>query len=342
MGYANILTSLFSRLPETTTVTVVCACRNERSHIEALLASIAQQDRTDLALDAIIADGMSTDGTRAILDNFSRDQEWCRILDNPRSIVSTGLNAAIRLSSGEFIVRVDAHTVYQRDYVRRSIEALQSTGAQNAGGPQRSRATGYWQRAIHTGFHSAFASGGARFRDDNYRGEVDTVPYGCWRRDYLVSIGLFDEALVRNQDDELNMRIREAGGKVWQDPSIVSWYSPRESLGGLFRQYFQFGFWRVKVLRKHPHNASWRHFVPVTALTIFVVLAATLAPAALILLGAYVLVSMAASIRGASSDGWDLLPALPVTFAVYQLAYAVGFLAGFLYWFRRGDRPHTR
>jgi GT2 family glycosyltransferase len=331
-------------LAEKNYVTIVCACRNEQTHIAALLNSLARQDRTDLELDAIIADGLSTDGTRALLNAFAAEHPWCRVLHNPGRIVSTGLNAAIRMSSAEYIVRVDAHTVYEADYVRRSIEALKATGAQNTGGPQRSRAAGYWQRAIRAGFHSPFASGGARFRDDNYRGEVDTVPYGCWRRDYLLAIGLFDESLVRNQDDELNMRIRAAGGTIWQDPSIVSCYSPRSSLRGLFRQYFQFGFWRVAVLRKHPRNASWRQFVPATALAVLLALSALKSPAAAILVIAYTLFSAYASVTAASREGWDLLPALPITFAVYQIAYALGFYAGLLYWFSRvkRDRQNTR
>jgi succinoglycan biosynthesis protein ExoA len=319
-------------------VTALCACRNERAHIGALLDSLARQDRTKLSLDVIIADGMSTDGTRDILDAFAREQPWFRVIPNAGRIVSTGLNAAIKMSTAEYIVRLDAHTTYAPDYVRRSIEVIRETAAQNVGGPQRSRASGYWQRAIHAGFHSPFASGGAHFRDDHYCGEVDTVPYGCWRREYLLSIGLFDENLVRNQDDELNMRIRATGGKIHQDPTIVSTYSPRSSLSGLFRQYFQFGFWRVAVLRKHPRNASWRHFVPAAALATFVAVITLSRQTAILLLAAYALLSLYASLRAAKREGWDLLPALPVTFAVYQGAYAVGFFAGLLYWFTRNGR----
>jgi succinoglycan biosynthesis protein ExoA len=329
---------------EKQSVTVVIACRNENAHITALLDSLARLDRTDLTLDAIIADGGSTDGTRTVLDDFCRNNAWCRVIDNPRRIVSTGLNAAIRQAQGEFIVRMDAHTVYEPAYVVRLISSLQTTGASNVGGPQRSKASGFWQRAIHAGFHSAFASGGARFRDDNYCGPVDTLPYGCWRKACLLSLGLFDETLVRNQDDELNMRLRMAGGVVWQDSSIVSWYSPRTTLAGLFRQYSQFGFWRVKVLRKHPKAASPRHFVPAAALMAGALLVGSMAvsvtrgPAVLsatVLVALYLALSVYASVQAARREGWDLLPALPVTFAVYQGAYAAGFCCGLLYWWSR-------
>lgn len=313
-------------------VTIVAACRNEIAHIRAFLDSLARLDRTGLALDVIIADGMSTDGTRPVLDEFARESAWCRIIDNPAQIVSTGLNAAIRLSNAEFIVRMDAHTFYEPDYVIRSLAVLQSSSAANAGGPQRSRAHSYRQRAIHAGFHSPFASGGAHFRDDQYRGPVDTVPYGCWRRDFLLSIGLFDETLVRNQDDELNLRIRLAGGLVWQDPSIVSWYSPRSTLTGLFRQYCQFGFWRVAVLRRHPGHGSARHFVPAATLLAALCLLLFARPVLLVFAAIYLLFSLAASLRAAACDGWDLLPILPITFATYQFAYAMGFLSGLVYW----------
>jgi succinoglycan biosynthesis protein ExoA len=329
---------------EKQSVTVVIACRNEKAHIGTLLESLACLDRAQLTLEAIIADGGSTDGTRAVLDDFCRNNEWCSVIDNPRRIVSTGLNEAIRQARGEFIVRMDAHTFYEPAYVVRSISILQTTGASNVGGPQRSRASGFWQRAIHAGFHSPFASGGARFRDDNFREAVDTVPYGCWRKDSLLSLGLFDETLVRNQDDELNMRIRLAGGVVWQDPSIVSWYSPRTTLAGLFRQYLQFGFWRVKVLQKHSEAAPIRHFVPAAAILVGTLLVCLMAvdvtrgPAvvtAIALVSLYLVLSVYASVKAARREGWDLLPALPVTFAVYQGAYAAGFCCGLLYWWSR-------
>jgi succinoglycan biosynthesis protein ExoA len=342
MGVITILTSLLALH-----VSVVVACRNESSSIRELLDSLVRLERTNLVLDAVIADGMSTDGTRRLLDEFTRIYPWCTVIDNPGQIVSTGLNRAILLATGEFIVRMDAHTVYEPNYVVRCISVLRTSGANNVGGPQRSRARGYWPRAIHAGFHSPFATGGARFRDDKYSGPVDTVPYGCWRRDFLIAIGLFDETLVRNQDDELNVRIRLAGGIIWQDPSIVSRYSPRSTLSGLFRQYFQYGFWRVAVLRKHSGKGSLRHFVPGAAallglgpvLLIALGMERAAAAAVLIVLGfLYLVLSLNAALRSAGREGWDLLPALPITFTVYQSAYAAGFCVGLVYWGLRSGR----
>lgn len=325
-------------------ITIIAACRNEIAHIRAFLDSLTRLDRRNLTFDAIIADGMSTDGTRQVLHEFARANAWCAVIDNPAQIVSTGLNRAVRLARGDFIARMDAHTVYEPAYVAQSIAVLESTGAANAGGPQRSRAEGYWPRAIHAGFHSAFATGGAHFRHDNYRGPVDTVPYGCWRREYLLAIGLFDESLARNQDDELNLRIRLAGGIIWQDPSIVSWYSPRATLAAVFRQYFDYGFWRIAVLRKHPGQGRVRHFIPAAAAITGIGLLVFERPAFLWLAVFYFLLSLFASVRAVRREGWLLLPALPPTFAVYQSAYAAGFLSGLIYWTLLGQdrRSHRK
>jgi len=328
-------------------VSVVIACRNENPRILNLLENLRAIDWQSRSFEVLIADGMSTDGTRDILREFAQHNSWCSVVDNPEQIAATGLNRAIRQASGEYIIRMDAHTSYEPEYVGRSIEVLEGSGAWNAGGPQRSKAKGYIQRAIQAGYHSAFASGGARFRDDRYCGPADTVPYGCWRKRTLLDVGLFDEALVRNQDDELNLRLRLAGGGIWQDPSIVSWYTPRASLLGLFQQYSQFGFWRVAVLRKHPSTAAWRHYVPGAAGAGGLILLGLGALGALtgnhlLLTGSlwtlallamlYAALSLIASFQAAARYGWDLLPILPVTFALYQSGYATGFGLGLVYW----------
>jgi glycosyltransferase involved in cell wall biosynthesis len=334
-------------MTERDSISVVVACRNENPHIEKLLEDLRRIEWNNRTYEVLIADGMSTDGTRAILDEFAGRYPWCAVVDNPGRTASSGLNRAIRQARGEFVIRMDAHTSYEPDYVVRCIEVLEGSGAWNVGGPQRSKAEGYIQRAIQAGYHSAFASGGARFRDDRYYGPVETVPYGCWRRRILVQVGLFDETLVRNQDDELNLRLRLAGGGIWQDPSIVSWYRPRASLRGLFRQYVQFGFWRVAVLRKHPATAAPRQYVPAAAATGAILLGSlatlgallhtqVLRNGALAILGGlavlYLALSLFASFRAAARYGWDLLPLLPLTFALYQAGYGAGFLIGCVYW----------
>jgi len=315
-------------------VSVVAAVRRECAAIESFLDSVAAQDVAGVEWEVIVADGMSDDGTRGILDR--RAGEWPRltVIDNPRLIAATGLNAAIRQARGDVIVRMDAHTEYAPDYLRQCLAVLERTGAENVGGPAQTRANGSVQRAMAAAFHSPFASGGAKFHNPEYEGPVDTVPYGCWRRTTLEQVGLFDETLAHNQDDELNLRIIRSGGRVWQSPRIRSWYRPRGTLRALLAQQFRYGFWKVAVIRKHGRAGSWRPFAPAAAVFVGLCLAllAPFAEWALITLGvsagAWLIAGVVSSVAAARRHGWDLLPLLPPVFAIYQLAYGAGFLMG--------------
>jgi len=317
-------------------ISIMVPCRNEARAIGEALDSILAQDMAGFTWEILIADGMSSDGTRAILERYSRGEPRIRVIDNPQRTVPAGLNAAIKEARGEVILRMDAHTLYAPDYVRRSVETLRKTGAANVGGPARTRPEGYWGQAIAAAYHSPLACGGARFHDPDYEGWADTVPYGCWQKETLLEAGLFDEALVRNQDDELNLRLWRAGKRVWQSPAIVSWYRPRPSVGLLFRQYFQYGFWKVAVIRKHRQPASWRHLVPAAFVATLLLLPAVSWKLWLAMAACYLAVCAAGAAMAAGRHGWMLLPALPLVFPVYHLAYGCGFLAGL---FRAGPHP---
>jgi succinoglycan biosynthesis protein ExoA len=325
-------------------ISIVVACRNESGHIETFLDSLSAQDLSGFTWEAILADGISNDGTRELLEERCRRDERLRVIDNPGRIVSTGLNEAIRLARGEVVLRMDAHTVYASDYCRQCVETLRRTGAANVGGPARTRATGVISRAIAAAFHSPFSTGGAKFHDVTYEGPVDTVPFGCWRRSTLLEAGLFDTDLARNQDDELNLRLRLAGGRIWQSRRIVCWYSPRAKMSGLFWQYFQYGFWKVAVLRKHGHSGSWRHLAPSAFIAANVLLAVASAawPAAreawLGIGGIYAVTSAAASVHAARRHGCDTLPYLPIVFVTYHAGYGLGYLCG-IWRFARPGRP---
>jgi succinoglycan biosynthesis protein ExoA len=335
-------------------VSIVVPCRNEIRHIRAFLDSVFLQELDGIEMEVLIADGMSDDETKLVLSEFERKFVALRVIDNPEKIVSTGLNRAIREARGEIIIRMDVHTLYAPDYVRSCVEVLTETQADNVGGPALTRADGYMARAIAYAFHTPFASGGARFRDPRYEGPVDTVPYGCWLKSTLERIGLFDEKLVRSQDDELNVRLVSRGGIVWQSPRIVSWYRPRTSLSSLFWQYFQYGFWKVAVIRKHSRLASWRNPVPAACLLAGVALLFFAAIASLagsnfwknvflaewaILVGLYLVATLAFAFSVARREGWSFLLSLPIVFAAYHLSYALGFLLAIVYRPATGDRP---
>ncbi len=324
-------------------ISIISACRNESAHIRSFLDSLLSQDMADMQWEAVVADGMSTDDTRAILESYSRKHSNLRFIDNPGRIVSTGLNEAIRASTGEIILRMDAHTRYATDYCLRCVETLEQTGADNVGGPARTSAQGVLPQAIAAAYHSPFSTGGAKFHDPSYEGPVDTVTYGCWRRTTLERIGGFDETLVRNQDDELNLRLLRSGGSIWQNPRIMSWYSPRATLSGLFHQYFQYGFWKVAVIKKHGKPGSWRHLVPAGFALANGLLLASIAIAAmfsasklllpasilwLVMISLYASANLVASFAVGYQSGWKLLPYLPFVFLAYHLSYGSGFLAG--------------
>ncbi len=327
-------------------VSVVVACRNEIRHMRGFLDCLFCQELGPIELEILIADGRSADGTRRVLGEAAKKNAAIRLIDNPEKIAAAGLNRAIREARGEIIIRMDVHTIYAPDYVRACVEVLQETSADNVGGPARTFAEGYLAEAIAHAFHSKFASGGANFRDPRYEGSVNTVPYGCWRKSTLERFGMFDETLVRGQDDELNYRIVSSGGLVWQSPRIVSWYRPRTTLSSLFRQYFQNGFWKVAAVRKHGRPPSWRNLVPAACLFIAIALplCALIAEAGgslwwrnaflaalLALVAEYFTASFAAALKIARREGWKFLPFLPVVFATCHLSYGLGFLLALLH-----------
>ncbi len=245
-------------------ISVIVPCRNEAGYIDRFLESVYAQryDRSTYSLEVLVADGRSDDGTPALLDAWRRREPTLVVIDNPARIVSTGLNAAIRRASGTIIIRMDVHTTYEPDYISKCADTLLATGAACVGGPWRAIGNTPRQTAIADAFMSRIGSGGALSRNIDYSGEVDTVYLGAWRRETLIEAGGFDEVLVRNQDDELNLRLKTAGGLVWQNAAIRSYYVPRDSYGALFRQFSQYGYWKVPVIRKHRLPASPRQLAP--------------------------------------------------------------------------------
>lgn len=323
------------------TVSVIVPCRNERRHVEAFCASaLAQQLPEGWTLQLVLADGESDDGTRALLDALAAREPRLAVIDNPGRIVSTGLNRALAVATGEIIVRMDVHTEYAPDYVAQCIAALAATGADNVGGPWHAEpdADGdEMQHAVAAAFQSRWVAGGAASRRLDFDGRVDTVYLGAWPRATFDRFGGFDESLVRNQDDEHNLRITQGGGKVWQSSKIRSVYRPRASLGKVFRQYLQYGYWKPFVMKKHGQPASIRHLVPavfVAALAVCFVGTLVGLPAegwqSLVVLYALAVGAMSFAVR-AENPGLDndALLRVPAVIAAYHFGYGIGSLCGF-------------
>ena len=322
---------------KTPLVSVIVPCRNEREHIAVFLDSALAQHEPDGGFEVLIADGMSDDGTRDILERYAAADARVRIIDNPDRITPCALNRAIRAACGEIIACMGVHAQYARDYLAQCVRVMRETNADNVGGPTQALGNTYFQQAVALAFHAPFASGGAGWHTLDRAGEVDTLFPGCWRKTIFDRVGLFDEELVRNQDDEHNLRIVRAGGRIWQSPAIKCWYYPRTSLRALWRQYVQYGYWKVRVIQKHKVPASWRHLVPGAFVGGLLALAglSLLSPLAFGLfvgvLSLYALANLGASLLTCRARAaWKYLPVMPAIFAAYHVGYGYGFLRGLL------------
>ncbi len=309
-------------------VSVISCCRNEIATIDRFLRSLRAQITPHFSLQAVIADGCSTDGTRQRLEAFGVQHPWVQVIDNPQRIASTGLNAAIRHSTGTILVRMDAHTEYAPDYVRECVQTLRETGASAVGGPVRIRAESTWQQAFAAAVQSPLFSGGSTVYNLTLEGSVDSVPYGCWCRRTLEEAGCFDARMVRNQDDELSLRIRQAGGLIWQSPRICSYYYPRRSPVALAKQFFAYGYWKVYTMRKHRTVVRARHLAPAAAVSLLAVLATSglfsrSARRLLTVLMALYSAAILAAVR-------RLQPAALAIFPIAHAAYGAGTLAAIL------------
>jgi succinoglycan biosynthesis protein ExoA len=330
-------------------VSLVMPIRNEGRFIRESLSRLLEQDYPGDRVEILIADGMSTDGTRETVKEFQRADPRIRLIDNPGGIVSTGLNAALPQASGEIVIRVDGHCELDRSYVRRCVEHLRRPNLGAVGGPLTTVGQTPLASAIATAMSSRFGVGDSTFRvGTDTPVLVDTVAFPAYPRSILDQAGPFDEELVRNQDDEYSYRLREMGLGILLAPDVRAVYHSRSSLRSLWSQYFQYGYWKVRVMQKHPGQMRPRQFVPplfVSALAIgglaalvsgwgVVLLAAVLVP--------YALLNIAASFVCAARNTWGALPFLPLTFAVLHLSYGAGFLTGLAAFVHRWRDRTTR
>jgi len=246
-------------------VSVVIPARNCAAELPACLDAVSAQTYQG-PMEVIVATAPSTDDTEAVAqrrartaDSNARSARPIRVVSNPAGTTSSGLNLAISAAGGEIIVRVDAQARLPADYVERAAATLQRTGAANVGGAQRPVGQGDLSRVIAAALSSPFGGGPAAFRQRSDEGPVDTVYLGVFDAAALASVGGFDESLVRNQDYELNWRLREQGYVVWLDPSLVVEYQPRSTWAALARQYFEYGAWKRVVVSRHPRSMRLRH-----------------------------------------------------------------------------------
>ena len=249
-----------------TDVSIIVPCYNEQKTIYLLLEALHAQTYPHDQMEVVIADGMSSDGTRQQIDDFRQKHADLnvRVVDNPKKNIPSGLNCAIRAARGEIIVRLDAHSVPDPEYVARCVSALEEGLGDNVGGVWRIHPGGDgWQaRSIAVAAGHPLGVGDAYYRHTDKAQDVDTVPFGAFRRSLVEKIGAFDENLLTNEDYEFNARIRKSGGKVWLDPAIHSVYFSRPNLAELARQYWRYGYWKVRMLKRFPDTLRWRQALP--------------------------------------------------------------------------------
>jgi succinoglycan biosynthesis protein ExoA len=325
-------------------VSVIMPVRNEAAFIERSVGSVACQDYPHDRMEILIADGMSDDATREIVSSLQQRHPNVKLIDNPAKIVAAGLNAALRQAKGEIIVRIDGHCEVAPDYVRQCVWHLLHTQVDAVGGPIETIGDSLTARVIAVAMSSRFGVGGSAFRIPNSGTQfTDTVAFPAYTRSVLDRGGPFDEELVRNQDDEYNYRLRKLGVKILLASDIRSRYYSRATLAKLGSQYLQYGYWKVRVMQKHPRQMQPRQFVPplfVVALSAGLLLMPIFPMAGYataLIASLYAIAAIAASIHSARKSEWQLLPLLPIAFAILHLAYGLGFLIGLVKFCNRWD-----
>jgi succinoglycan biosynthesis protein ExoA len=247
-------------------VSVIVPCYNEEVRIKQLLEAIYGQSYPIHQVEVVIADGLSTDETRAVIDDFksSHPDLEIRVVDNTRRAIPSGLNRAIEAASGKYIVRLDAHSIPNYDYIQNCIRGLENGQGDNIGGIWKIQpgAATWIAKSIAIAAAHPIGAGDARYRIGGFAQEVDTVPFGAFKKDLIDHIGMFDESLLTNEDYEFNARLRQSGGRVWMDPSISSIYYARSTLRELAKQYWRYGYWKAQMLRRYPKTLRWRQILP--------------------------------------------------------------------------------
>ena len=255
-------------------VSVVMPVFNEEKYIDKCIESLLKQDYSKSNMEWIFVDGCSTDKTVSILNSYvERYPELIRVYNNPQKIVPYAMNIGISVSRGKYIVRLDAHAEYASDYISKCVYYLENTDADNVGGVAQTKANGFMGKAIAKMLSSKFGVGNSQFRTNGKSGYVDTVPFGAFKREVFKKYGGYDERLVRNQDNEMNFRIRKNGGKIYLSDEIHLSYYCRDSIKGIAQMARKNGMWNVITMKLCPGSMGLRHFIPLTFVLSVVLLA---------------------------------------------------------------------
>lgn len=318
-------------------VSIIIPCYNEEATISLLLEAILKQTYPRTALEVIIADGLSTDQTRAKISAFQQAHADLPVLivDNLKKTIPAALNTAIGAAKGEIMVRLDAHSVPYPDYVARCVEAISEGMGDNVGGVWEIQPgdSGWQARVIAAAVAHPLGVGDALYRYTTVASLVDTVPFGAFRKELIQMIGPFDETLLANEDYEFNVRVRQHGGRVWLNPAIRSIYFARAKFSALAKQYWRYGYWKYRMLRRYPQTLRWRQGLPplfVLSLLFLGLIGIWLSPLWWVLLAelaVYVLAVSTAAVHIAYTRKDFSIPfGVPLAIATMHLMWGSGFL----------------
>lgn len=321
---------------ETIKVSIIIPCYNEKKYIARCLDSIIANDFPKENLEILIYDGGSSDGTLRILDGYQKKYSFLKVRHNPKKIQAAAMNLGIKEAVGDIIARMDAHAVYEKDYIFTVEKLLDTYDVVNVGGPQTGIGENYLGRAIAVAVSSPFVAGNAVYRSVNNKEQfVDTVYLGAWRKKDLLEAGGFDESFAVNEDYELNYRLRARGGKILFSPEVKSQYFVRASFSKLIKQYFRYGFWKIKTLKKHPKSLVYRQLAaPLFVLALLFSAVMSLSGVLCFLwalIAAYLLAFLFLNLKTRDTGNIKYLPAVFILAFTMHLSWGLGFWRGIIY-----------
>lgn len=331
-------------------VSLIIPCRNEEGFLAQCLDSIIENSFPKRDLEVLVVDGMSNDGTSKIAQSYANTYSYIRFLKNPSLITPVALNIGIRASMGMYIIILGSHSKISPDFISLNVQIMQHYQVNCVGGVLKTipATNSIKSRAIASALSHPFGIGNSYFRIGTDKPRyVDTVPFGCYQRNTFDTFGLFDEELIRNQDDEFNYRIIKNGGKILLTPQIVSYYHARDTFVKLWKMYFQYGYFKPRVVQKLGKVLSWRQLIPalfVSSLILLIPLAVLYSMGRIALfglLGLYFAINLSISFQKAFQGNWREIAYLPAAFGILHFSYGIGYMKGIWDFFIHKAREKT-